>query len=149
MSVQDFMHTTVTTVTPDTLVRTASQVMRDTQIRHLPVVTDEGTLVGILTDRDIRRAAASDIPHLAEHERLSQLEQLRVREIMTPDVVTIGGTTPLREAGQLLLQHTFGCLPVVRDHHTLVGIITVTDLLRVWIAQPEVERRLRVRSLMH
>src|SRR5215471_17471325 len=130
MSVQDFMLTTVTTVTPETLVRTAYQVMRDTRIRHLPVVTAEGTLAGIITDRDIRRAAASDVPHLAEYELLSQLEQLRVRDIMTPEVVTVGSTTPLREAGQMLLQHTFGCLPVVHANHMLAGIITVTDLLR-------------------
>lgn len=149
MSVQDFMHTTVTTVTPDTLVRTAYQVMRDTRIRHLPVVTDEGTLVGIITDRDIRHAAASDVPHLAEHELLSQLKQLRVRDIMTPEVVTVGGTTPLREAGQMLLQHKFGCLPIVHANHTLAGIITVTDLLRASIDQYEAGRLMRVRSMMH
>jgi len=148
MSVQDFMHTTVTTVTPDTQVRAAHLVMRDTRIRHLPVVTDEGTLVGIITDRDIRRAAASDVPHLAEHELLSQLEQLRVRDIMTPEVVTVGGTTPLREAGQMLLQHKFGCLPIVHANHTLAGIITVTDLLRASIDQYEAGRRMRVRSMM-
>jgi CBS domain-containing protein len=115
MDVKDVMHTAVTTVTPETRVSTAYQVMtrREARIRHLPVVTDEGTLVGIITDRDIRRAAASDVPHLAEHELLSQLEQLRVRDIMTPEVVTVGGTTPLREAGQMLLQHKFGCLPIV------------------------------------
>jgi acetoin utilization protein AcuB len=149
MDVQDVMHTTVTTVPPDTLVRTAYQVMRDTRIRHLPVVTDAGTLVGILTDRDIRRAAASDVPHLAEHELLSLLDKLRVRDIMTAEVVTVGGTTPLREAGQLLLQHKFGCLPVVHDNHTLAGIITVTDLVQALIAQPEEGRPWRVRSLMH
>src|SRR5712692_445329 len=148
MYVQDFMHTTVTTVTPDTLVRTAYQVMRDTQIRHLPVVTNEGTLVGIITDRDIRRAAASDVPHLAEHELLSLLAQLRVQDIMTPEVVTVGGTTPLREAGQMLLQKKFGCLPVVHANHTLAGIITVTDLLRASIDQYEAGRLMRVRSMM-
>jgi CBS domain-containing protein len=142
------MHTTVTTVPPDTLVRAAYQMMRDTPMRHLPVVTDEGTLVGILTDRDIRRAAASDVPHLAEHELLSLLDKLRVWDIMTPEVVTVGGTTPLREAGQLLLQHKFGCLPVVHADHTLAGIITVTDLLRALIAQSEAGRQIRVRSLM-
>jgi CBS domain-containing protein len=149
MDVQDVMSTPVTTVTPDTLVQTASQVMRDAQIRHLPVVTDEDTLVGILTDRDIRRAAASDVPRLAKHEQLSELAQLRVREIMTPEIVTVSGPTSLRQAGQLLLQHKFGCLPVVRDYHTLIGIITVTDLLQVLMTQPEAGRRLRVRSLMH
>jgi CBS domain-containing protein len=68
---------------------------------------------------------------------------------MTPEVVTVHGTTPLREAGQLLLQQKSGCLPVIRDDNTLVGIITVTDLLRVWIAYPEAGQPLRVRSLMH
>jgi acetoin utilization protein AcuB len=149
MYVQDVMSTPVTTVTPDTPVQTASRVMRDAQIRHLPVVTNEDTLVGILTDRDLRRAAASDVPHLAKHEQLSQLAQLCVQEIMTPDVVTVSGTTSLREAGQLLLQHKFGCLPVVRDHYTLVGIITVMNLLRVFMTHHEAGRVLRVRSVMH
>jgi CBS-domain-containing membrane protein len=150
MDVKDVMHTAVTTVTPETRVSTAYQVMtrREARIRHLPVVTDEGTLVGIITDRDIRRAAASDVPHLAEHELLSQLEQLRVRDIMTPEVVTVGGTTPLREAGQMLLQHKFGCLPIVHANHTLAGIITVTDLLRASIDQYEAGRLMRVRSMM-
>ena len=115
MYVQDFMPTTVTTVTPDTLVRTAYQVMRDTQIRHLPVVTNEGTLVGIITDRDIRRVGASDAPHMAEHELTYLLDKLRVQEVMTKDVVTVRGTTSLLEAGQIFLQKKFGCLPVVRD----------------------------------
>jgi acetoin utilization protein AcuB len=142
------MHTPVTTVPPDTLVRTAYQVMHDTRMRHLPVVTDEGTLVGIITGRDIRRAAASDVPHLAEHELLSLLDKLRVRDIMTPEVVTVSGTTPLREAGQLLLEHKFGCLPVVHVNHTLAGIITVTDLLRASMDQDEAGRQMRVRSVM-
>ena len=149
MSVQDCMATAVTTVNPETLVRTAYQVMRDARIRHLPVVTAEGTLVGIITDRDIRRAAASDVPHLAEHELLSQLEQLRVRDIMTPEVVTVGGTTPLWEAGQMLLQHKFGCLPIVHANYMLAGIITVTDLLRASLDQYEAGRLMRVRSMMH
>ena len=62
MYVKDIMHTAVATVTPETRVSTAYQRMttREARIRHLPVVTDERTLVGILTDRDVRRAAASD-----------------------------------------------------------------------------------------
>ena len=149
MYTHNFMSTPVTTVTPDTLVRMAYQRMRDMHIRHLPVVTNEGTLVGIITDRDIRRAAASDVPHLMEHELLALLAQLRVQDIMTPEVVTVGGTTPLQEAGQMLLQKRFGCLPVVHANHTLAGIITVTDLLRASIAQYEAGRGIRVRSMMH
>jgi CBS domain-containing protein len=64
-------------------------------------------------------------------------------------VVTVGGTTPLREAGQMLLQKKFGCLPVVHANHTLAGIITVTDLLRASIDQYEAGGLMRVRSMMH
>jgi len=150
MYVKDVMHTAVTTVTPETRVHTAYQVMtmRGARIRHLPVVTDEGGLVGILTDRDVRRAAASDAPPMAEHELLSLLDKLRVRDIMTPEVVTVHGTTPVAEAGQIFLQKKFGCLPVVRDNHTLEGILTVTDLLRASVAQSDAERQVGVGSMM-
>jgi len=150
MDVKDVMHTAVTTVTPETRVSTAHQVMtrREARIRHLPVVTDEGILVGILTDRDLRRAAASDAPPMAEHELLYLLDKLYVRDIMTPEVMTVHGTTPVAEAGQIFLQKKFGCLPVVRDNHTLEGILTVTDLLRAYIAQSEAERWVSVGSMM-
>ena len=81
-----------------------------------------------------------------EHALLSLLEQLRVQDIMTPEVITVGGTTPLREAGQLLLQKQLACLPVVHADHTLAGILTVTDLLRACIAQDEAGRLRRVRK---
>ena len=150
MYVKDVMHTTVTTVTPETRVSTAYQVMtmRDARIRHLPVVTDEGILVGILTDRDVRRTAASDAPPMAEHELLYLLDKLYVRDIMTPEVVTVHSITPVAEAGQIFLRHKFGCLPVVRDNHTLEGILTVTDLLQAYVTQSDAERWLGVGSMM-
>jgi acetoin utilization protein AcuB len=150
MDAKDIMHTTVTTINPEARVSTAYQMMtmHRARIRHLPVVTDGGTLVGILTDRDIRRAAASDAPHMAEHELLYLLDKLSVRDIMTPEVVTVHGTTPVAEAGQIFLQKKFGCLPVVRDHHRLEGIITMTDLLRAYIAQADPARQIDVGSMM-
>ena len=95
------MRTQVTTITPETLVGTAYQLMplRGSRIRHLPVVAGENVLVGILTDRDVRRATASDAPSMAEQELMYVLEKLRVRDIMTQDVATVSGTTPLVEAG--------------------------------------------------
>ena len=113
MQVKDYMRTQITTVTPETLVSTAYQLMtlRGSRIRHLPVVTRQNVCVGMLTDRDVRQAGASDAPSMAEHELTYLLEKLRVRDIMTQAVVTVRGTTPLAEAGQLFLQHKFGCLP--------------------------------------
>src|SRR5215471_13444037 len=135
MQVKDSMRIQVTTVTPDTLVSTAYQLMtrRGNRIRHLPVVTGQNVLVGILTDRDVRWASASDAPSMAEHELLYLLEKLRVQDIMTQDVVIVRGTTSLAEVGQLFLQRKFGCLPVVGDDNRLEGIVTVTDLLRTYV----------------
>ena len=137
MQVKDSMRTQVTTVTPEMLVSTAYQLMtmRASRIRHLPVVTGKNILVGMLTDRDVRRAGASDAPSMAEHELLYLLEKLRVRDIMTQEVVTVRGTTSLAEAGQIFLQRKFGCLPVVGDDNRLEGIITVTDLLHAYVEQ--------------
>ena len=143
MYVKDYMHTALTTVTPDTLLSTAYQIMtrRGERIRHLPVVTDQQTLLGIITDRDVRRVGASDAPYMAEHELIYLLDKLRVQEVMTKDVVTVRGTTSLLEAGQIFLQKKFGCLPVVCDNNRLEGIITVTDLLRAYVEQHEAGRR--------
>ena len=137
MQVKDFMRTQVTTVPPDALVSTAYQLMtlRGSGIRHLPVVMRQNVVVGILTDRDVRLAAASDAPSMAEHELLYVLKKLHVRDIMTQDVVTVRGTTSLAEAGRLFLQRKFGCLPVVGDDNRLEGILTVTDLLRAYVEQ--------------
>jgi acetoin utilization protein AcuB len=85
---------------------------------------------------------------MAEHELLYLLDKLCVRDIMTPQVVSVHGTTPVAEAGQIFLQKKFGCLPVVRDNHTLAGMLTVTDLLRVYIAQSDAERQVGVDSMM-
>jgi CBS domain-containing protein len=141
MYVKDFMQTALTTVTPNTRVSTAYQMMtmRGARIRHLPVVTDEGTLIGIITDRDVRLAMASDAPSMAEHELTSLLEKLRVRDIMTQEVVTVNSTTPVVKAGLIFLQKKFGCLPVVHDNNRLEGIITVADLLRAYSRQGNAE----------
>ena len=138
MQVADYMHTTPLTARPEELVRAASQRMRGNNIRHLPVVTGEGTLVGIITDRDLRQASASNEPHLAAYELTALLEKLTVQEVMTRQVTTVRRHTSVAAAAQLFLEQKFGCLPVVHDENTLEGIITVTDLLRAYVAQHEV-----------
>ena len=92
---------------------TAHQVMtmREARMRHLARRDGGRDLVGILTDRDLRRAAASDAPPMAEHEWRSLLDTLYVRDIMTPEVVTVHGTTPVADAAQIFLQHRSAVCP--------------------------------------
>jgi acetoin utilization protein AcuB len=137
MQVKDYMQATPMAVTPEDLVSTASQRMRGVRIRHLPVVTAENVLVGVVTDRDIRQAGASDAPHMAEHELHYLLERLTVKDIMTTQVITVHRDTPLDKAGRIFLEKKFGCLPVVHNNNVLEGIITVADLLRAYVQQHE------------
>jgi CBS domain-containing protein len=137
MQVRDYMQAMPLITAPEELVSIARQRMRGSRVRHLPVVTGENKLVGVITDRDIRQAGASDAPHMAEHELTSLLEKLTVKEIMTKQVVTVSPDTPLTDAGRIFLDKKFGCLPVVRHDNTLEGIITVTDCLRAYVDQHE------------
>ncbi|GIX48524.1 MAG: hypothetical protein KatS3mg131_2735 [Candidatus Tectimicrobiota bacterium] len=141
MLVKDYMHTQPITVSPHERLHVAHERMRQHRIRHLPVVDENGKLVGVITDRDVRQAEPSDEPHLAEHELTYLLAKAEVQEFMTREVVTVRAETPVAEAARIFLERKFGCLPVVRDDHTLEGILTVTDLLRAYVEQHEAAAR--------
>lgn len=118
---------------PDDLVSQAHHRMHRADVRHLPIVAADGTLLGLLSERDLRQAGASTLPPLSRYEAPLQLMTLLVKEIMRTDVMTVGGETTLADAGQLLLEHKIGCLPVLYHDRTLVGLVTVTDLLRAYL----------------
>jgi CBS domain-containing protein len=131
--VQDYMHTALVTVTPEDLVTTAHERMQTARIRHLPVVTPEQKLAGVVTDRDVRRARASRLPQLSVYESPERLAAQQVHSIMTAKVRTVQRTTPVADAGQRFLDQRMGCLPVVRANGVLEGIITVTDLIMAYV----------------
>jgi acetoin utilization protein AcuB len=120
LAVREVMATHPITVRPHETARHAYQLMRDNRFRHLPVMED-GRLVGILSDRDLRPVLLS--PGLA---------RARVRELMSEDLTTVGPDTPIEEAASLLVVKKIGCLPVVAQGQ-LVGIVTETDLLAVLV----------------
>jgi len=115
------------TVTPRNAIRTAINLMREGGYRRLPVV-DRGRLVGIITDRDLRRAANS--PFVVREQWYDNfiLDHIEVGSCMTPNPLTIEPTVPIADAARLMRNHKIGGLPVVTDGQ-LVGIITETDLL--------------------
>jgi CBS domain-containing protein len=131
--VRDHMRYAPMTGRPDHLVQHAQHRMHSADIRHLPVVTEDGKLLGILTDRDVRRAGASTVPPLTAYEAPLQLITMTIQDIMTTTLYTVSRVSTLADAGQLFLEHKIGCLPVVESDHTLAGIITMTDLLRAYV----------------
>src|SRR4029453_2418199 len=110
----------------------ARSVMIKERIRHLPVTDDDGKLLGIITDRDIRLNLPSKATSLSVWEINHLLSKLTVDEVMTRTVITVGPDRPAREAAQLMVDHQIGALPV-EDGGRLIGIVTETDLLRAFI----------------
>jgi acetoin utilization protein AcuB len=130
MLVQDVMQTKLFTVTPETTLAEALRLTGQRGVRHLPVL-DGDQLVGILSDRDLKRAMASSATSLEAHE-FTLARRLHVDEVMTRKVVTIGPTFPIEAAGCLMLQEKIGALPVT-DGGRLVGLVTETDVLRLFV----------------
>jgi acetoin utilization protein AcuB len=130
MRVSEWMTAAPITVAPSTPVPKVQALMLNRRIRHLPVV-EEGRLVGIITDRDVRTAQPSPATSLAGREVHHLLDRLAVRALMTRPVITVAPHEPLAEAVRLMLENRIGGLPVMAGER-LVGILTGVDLLRAF-----------------
>ncbi len=131
MLVEDVMQTAVITITPKTSLPDAMRLVRHRGIRHLPVVEDD-TLVGIVSDRDLKQAMASPATDLESHELRYLLDALTVDEIMTRAVVTVGRMFPIEEAARLMVTEKISALPVT-ERGRLIGIVTETDVLELFV----------------
>jgi acetoin utilization protein AcuB len=136
--VQDLMAPAPLTIAPETSVHAAYRLMQAQRLSHLPVCED-GRLVGLLSECDLRLVLPSPATSLAAHEVHSLLERLTVAEIMTRFPVTIGPDHTVTEAASRMLSHKVQALPVT-ENRRLVGILTRTHLLyaflRAQAAQP-------------
>lgn len=129
MIVADVMQTDLVTVTPRTTLPEAVNLAAEHRIRHLPVM-EEGRLVGIVSDRDLKRAMASPATSLTAHELNFLLDRLTVDRIMTRTVVTVPPATPVEDAARIMAQEKISSLPVTAAGE-LIGIITETDVLQL------------------
>ncbi len=127
MLVEEVMRKKVIAVKPDQSVLEAMHLIKANRIRHLPVI-QEGKLVGIVSDRDLRDVSPSVL--LKEHS--SVIQNTKIQKIMKRDVIAIHPLDYLEDAARLMYDHKIGCLPVICGSE-LVGIITETDLLRALI----------------
>jgi acetoin utilization protein AcuB len=130
-TVNQLMTGNVVTINADASAHDAVALMVRNKIRHLPVVDHAGLLCGIVTDRDLRhRLFATDVFRsigTVPVERL--LSEIRLRDVMSAPVVSVGLDADLEEAARVMAQDKLGSLPVV-DHGHIMGIVTETDLLR-------------------
>jgi CBS domain-containing protein len=135
MRVKHVMSAPVTTVGRKEAVHVAEAIMRQSGFRHLPVAA-KNELIGIVTERDLHRAA--DVLSRCSEEAKADGRTALVEDVMSRTIVTAGPETPLTYAAELMLKNAVGSLPVL-ECGRLVGILTRSDVLR-WIARSPGER---------
>ncbi len=131
--VRDCMTVDPVTVGPQDSLQKVVELFRRRDIRAVPVL-EEGKLIGIVTDRDVRQVAPAYPLFRDEDEIRRYTENLTVTAAMTADPMTIASNAPLVEAAKILETYRISSLPVV-DNQKLVGILSVTDLLRAFVEQ--------------
>lgn len=124
MRVESYMSSTPITIRDDTEYWKAAEIMQEKDLHHIPVVSENNTVVGILTRRDLKIAAM----HFGE-------APVEVSEVMHSPIVTISPGELLAEAARLMIDNRIGGLPILDANGQLAGILTETDLLRALIDQ--------------
>ena len=132
MLVGNWMTKDVISVDVNDSMQDATRLIRKHKIKRLPVM-EKGKLVGIVTDRDLKRASASDVTTLEIHELLFLISEIKIGDIMTKDPITIPLDYTIDEAAQILLEHKLSGAPVVDDEGQVAGVITQTDIFRVLV----------------
>lgn len=123
------------TVRPDAFAEDAFTILKRERIRHLLVMNEAGELLGVVTDRDLRRPDwGGRVLSMRDMYLLS--DELRVYDMMTEEVVTVTPDTPTADAARMMVEGKFDCLPVVADGE-VVGIITSSDLLAALVHEVE------------
>ena len=110
--------------------------MEHGHFRHLPVVDEQGKLIGMLTDRDVRQIRPS-LAFTGKEEAAVQLWSISVQQAAVFEPISVKPDQSLREAAELMLRWHVGGLPVVEDHDKLVGMLTYTDILREFVGRED------------
>jgi acetoin utilization protein AcuB len=135
LTARDYMTADPFTVAPEDSLQRVVDLLRRRDIRSVPVLQD-GRLIGIVSDRDLCQVAPSYPLFRDEDEIRRYTENLKVTAAMTADPMRISPAASLVEAAKVLEKYRISSLPVV-DGESLVGIISVSDLLRAFITQNE------------
>jgi acetoin utilization protein AcuB len=129
--VSDWMTTDVITVNPRTSIFTVVKLMKEHNIKHIPV-TDGATLKGLISDRLLKEYAPSKATSLDVYELHYLMEEIEARQLMHKKVITTSPDTPIEEAAMVMLDHDIGCLPVI-EADKLAGIVSDHDIFRALV----------------
>ena len=134
MKVKNFMTADPVTVDQCKPIREAKRLLDKHRFRHLPIV-DGDKVVGVLSDRDIIRSFAIS-ESVMSFSGVDTKDEVIIRDIMADSVMYITSDDNLKDAARIMVSKKIGCLPVV-DNGGLVGIITETDILKVFVEMTE------------
>jgi len=134
MIIKDWMTKDVITVDPEASMMRAAKLMKEKNIRRLPVVDDKGKLVGMLSDRDVKEASPSKATTLDVHELYYLLSEIKVKNIMTPTPLTIRETDTVVKCAAIMHDKKISGLPVLNESGELVGIMTQNEVYRVLLS---------------
>lgn len=142
MNVVNIMTHKPVTINHKATLNQALRLMKQVGCRHLPVLSNDSHLIGIISDRDCRLALNS--PHIMRERTQDKdtLDNTLIATMMTPAPIIIESDVPAYEAARLMLTHNISALPVMRGE-TLVGIVTTSDLLAAFMTltkRPELNR---------
>ena len=140
MLVKNWMSKTVITTDVNDSMNKVMDLMKEHNIGMVPVMK-KGKLVGIVTDRDLKRSSASDATTLEIHELLFLISKIKVKDIMTKDPITVPFDFTVEEAAEVLMKNRISGAPVVGQDGKVVGTITKGDLFRVLISLTGVGKR--------
>lgn len=133
LTVADLMSTKLFTLLETDSLYTAKQIMDMARVRHVPIVDGKEHFIGLVSHRDMLSLAISQLSDIDQSTQDELAAGIPLKEIMRTDVTTVTPETTLRHAAQVLLDHKYGCLPVVKGGK-LLGILTEADFLRLTIS---------------
>ena len=133
MFVGDCMNAPAITITPETPLQDALNLMHEHRFRRLPVVDEEGRLVGIVSERDLLYASPPPATLLRGLSLNHLLAESQTKQIMTREVIATTPDTFVEDAARLIVENRVGGLPVVDEDGRVAGVITETDIFRAFI----------------
>jgi len=140
MLVKNWMSKPAITIDLEASMNDAIKLLKTHNIKMLPVM-EKGKLVGIVTDRDLKRASASDATSLEIHELLYLISKIKIKEIMTKKPITVPEDYTVEETAEILLKHNISGVPVIDQYRDVVGTITQNDIFRILISLTGVAKR--------